>query len=242
MQTDKKQGEEEFEVDEVDLEAEARAGRTPKRARRYRLRIDKEHYVSKEAELTGREILALAGKTPDKYVLTQKIHRGGTVQIAADEKVDLRKPGIERFMTLARDATDGDTGRRVDFALRPSDVEALDATGLKWEAIKDTAGGSQWILIHEFPVPVGYTVRKVTVALQLVPGYPDQQIDMANFSPALALTSTRALNAVSQRQINGVAFQQWSRHRSGANPWRPGIDDVGTHLVLVKSWLEREVS
>lgn len=232
---------EEHEVDEVDLEAEAKAERKPKKAKKYRLRIDKEKYVSEKQIPSGREILALAGKTHEKFVLTQKIHKGGTVQIAPEENVDLRKPGIERFMTLARDATDGDAARRMDFALRPSDVEALDATGLKWEAIKD-AQGAQWVFLYEYPLCAGYSSRKVTLALLLVPGYPDAQIDMAFVSPALTLISGRTLANLSPRPINGVAFQQWSRHRTAANPWRPGIDDVGTHLVLVKSWFDREIA
>ena len=229
---------EECEVDEVDLEDEAKAGRKPKKARRYRLRIDKDKYVSDREILTGREILALAGKTTEKFVLTQKIHKGGTVQIAPDQKVDLREKGIERFMTLAKDATDGDRGR-VEFALQPRDVESLDALGLNWEAIKD--GAVQWILIHGFPVPTGYNAAKATLALQLVPQYPDQQIDMANFSPALSLASGRPLKAVSPRLVAGVNYQQWSRHRTAANPWKVGVDDLGTHIELVKSWLLREL-
>jgi hypothetical protein len=41
--------------------------------------------------------------------------------------------------------------------------------------------------------------------------------------------------------LDGKQFQQWSRHRTGANPWRPGLDNVCTHLLLVNSWLEKEL-
>lgn len=234
---------EEIEVDEVDLEEAAKSGRKPARARRYRLRIDKEYRTTTKPVLTGREILALVDKTPEKYVLTQKVHKGGTVPITADQKVDLRAPGIERFMTLARDATDGDKRkekRRLDFQLRQRDVEALDATGLRWETIKD-AGGVLWIFLYDYPLPPGYSSVTVTLALMIVPGYPDAQIDMVFVSPLLQLKSGRALNAVSPRDINGFQFQQWSRHRTAANPWRPDLDDVGTHLVLVADWFAREI-
>jgi hypothetical protein len=35
-------------------------------------------------------------------------------------------------------------------------------------------------------------------------------------------------------------YQQWSRHRTAQNPWRPGLDNVCTHLLQVNNWLERE--
>jgi hypothetical protein len=35
-------------------------------------------------------------------------------------------------------------------------------------------------------------------------------------------------------------FQQWSRHRTQQNAWRPGEDDISTYLSLVDDWLRRE--
>jgi hypothetical protein len=94
-------------VEEVDLEEFAKAGRPVPRARRYRIRIDKQRYVVEISQMTGREILALAGKTPEGYLLSQKLHSGQAKKIKADEVVDFTTPGIERFMTLPRDATEG---------------------------------------------------------------------------------------------------------------------------------------
>lgn len=120
---------EQFDVDEVDVEAEAKAGNPIRRARRYKLRIDSEFKVSTTRNITGRQILALVNKKPEQYVLTQKIRGGGTVPVTADQVVDLHTPGIERFMTLARDATDGEQVR-MQFSMRPADVESLNALGL----------------------------------------------------------------------------------------------------------------
>ncbi len=91
----------------VDLEECARAGRTPHHARHYRIRIDKEYKVVDLSSMTGREILALVGKTPEQYMLSQKLHGGRSVPIAADQRVDFTTPGIERFQTLALDPTEG---------------------------------------------------------------------------------------------------------------------------------------
>jgi hypothetical protein len=98
----------EWEVDEEDLEAAAKAGRVPRRAKRYRLRVDREHFVVANPIITGREILTLAGKVPpERFLLTQKLSGGRAEKIDLDEVVDLRKPGVERFMTLPKDQTEG---------------------------------------------------------------------------------------------------------------------------------------
>jgi len=79
-----------------------------------------------------------------------------------------------------------------------------------------------------------------TAALKIPPSYPDDQIDMVYFSPALALTSGRGIAQLTALTFDGKQYQQWSRHRTAANPWRPGLDNVCTHLLQVDSWLERE--
>ena len=60
---------------------------------------------------------------------------------------------------------------------------SVDAAGRPWETAID--GQSRWLLIHEFPVPDGYTVAHVSVALSIGATYPDTQIDMVYFRPAL---------------------------------------------------------
>ena len=64
---------------------------------------------------------------------------------------------------------------------------------------------------------------------------------MVYFYPALALTSGTAIKQLTPSQIDGKQYQQWSRHRTSANPWRPGLDNICTHLLQVDSWLEREL-
>ena len=127
---------------------------------------------------------------------------------------------------------------RRQFRLPEDDEVALDARSLPWETVLE--GGSHWLLVQDFPIPEGYNRRKAKVALRIPPSYPDDQIDMAYFCPPLALAKGRAIGALSLTIIDGEPYQQWSRHRTAANPWRPGIDDVGTHLLQVATWLTRE--
>lgn len=95
-------------LETVDLEEYAKQGRKPPHARRYRIRIDKNHYEVEVTGMTGRELLTLAGKTPPtSYMISQKMRGGEARKIGLEEKSDFTTPGIERFMTLPLDQTEG---------------------------------------------------------------------------------------------------------------------------------------
>lgn len=128
---------------------------------------------------------------------------------------------------------------RREFDLPEEDVEHLDARDLLWETVYD--GKAQWLLLHEFPIPVGYNVKTATAAIRISANYPSAQLDMVYFRPALTLQGKRSIGALNMTHIAGEEFQRWSRHRTGANPWRPGVDNLHTHLALVEEWLLREV-
>lgn len=129
---------------------------------------------------------------------------------------------------------------RRQFQLGEEDVECLAAMGLPWEAIIDNS--AKWIIVRGFAIPAGYNVAVADAALRIPPSYPDDQIDMVYFSPGLALSNGKPIPALSPLQIEGKQYQQWSRHRTGGNPWRAGLDNICTHLLQVTSWLERELN
>ena len=93
--------------DLIDLEEWAKAGKPPKPAKVYRIRIDTVKKDVTVPSMKGREILALVGKTPESHMLSQKIRGGAPVPVAAGQTVRFDTPGIERFQTLARDPTEG---------------------------------------------------------------------------------------------------------------------------------------
>jgi hypothetical protein len=101
--------EEEVEILEeiIDLEEWAKAGKKPKKAKRYRIRIDKEYKTVEVHSMTGRQILALVGKTPETYLLSQKLKGGIVEPIKAEQVVEFHLHHIERFQTLALDPTEG---------------------------------------------------------------------------------------------------------------------------------------
>lgn len=129
-------------------------------------------------------------------------------------------------------------GLRRDFDLLAQDEKFLEEYGLPWETISD---GSQWVLIHEFPTHDGYNHLRVTAAIRMETGYPNTELNMVYFFPALARKDGRAIGATQATQvIDGKTYQRWSRHRTAQNPWRLGVDGVDTHVFLIEDWLARE--
>lgn len=129
---------------------------------------------------------------------------------------------------------------RRDFDLPESDCRFLDAHGLDWEAIVD--GSSRWVILRQHAVPRGYNHEHVGLALLIPSGYPDTAIDMFYVKPALVRCDGKAINALSNHTICGETWQRWSRHRTPRNPWRPGEDDLSTHILLIQVLLEREIA
>jgi hypothetical protein len=133
-----------------------------------------------------------------------------------------------------------DAGLRRSFVLPPEDVEFLDASGLAWEALIE--GNLRWVLLRKFPIPQGYNVSESDIAIQLSDSYPSTQLDMVYVFPALSLSSGVPIKATDVSQpLDGQSYQRWSRHRTPANPWRPNIDYLGTHIGLIEEWLLKEV-
>jgi hypothetical protein len=76
--------------------------------RLFEIQIDKTVYKVENPTPTGRELLGIAGKSPpDQFAIYLK-HKGAQPErIGLDQKVDLREPGVEKFVTLPLDQTEG---------------------------------------------------------------------------------------------------------------------------------------
>lgn len=74
----------------------------------YLIMVDRLKYLVKQECLTGREILALAGKVPtERFQLNQRFKGGKVVRVGYDQIVCFTEPGIEKFMTIPLDQTEG---------------------------------------------------------------------------------------------------------------------------------------
>ncbi|MCY4039811.1 MAG: multiubiquitin domain-containing protein [Gammaproteobacteria bacterium] len=93
--------------DAVDIEECGRHGRRPPKGLKYKVKIDREKYVVEGAQITGAQILALVGKTPEEWALNQKLKGGKRERVRSDDFIDLSEPGTERFETVRRQAQQG---------------------------------------------------------------------------------------------------------------------------------------
>lgn len=126
-----------------------------------------------------------------------------------------------------------------EFRLPQADEEYIDRLGLSWRAILDS--NNKWLIIEKWQIPDGYSHREAELALLIPTNYSDTQIDMAYFNPHISRSDGKPINSLSVVNIRAQNYQCWSRHRTAQNPWRPGEDDVASHLATVDYWLRREM-
>ncbi|QHT71839.1 hypothetical protein GXP67_01185 [Rhodocytophaga rosea] len=118
------------------------------------------------------------------------------------------------------------------------DEDFLNKSGLSWETILE--GSQKWLLVYNYPLPVGYNIDKADFALRIDACYPSTQIDMIYFSPHLSRRDGKIINNLTTLPIDAKTWQQWSRHRTSENPWEPGVDNVSTHIELMLYCLKQE--
>lgn len=202
-----------------------------------KVQIDKDFFEAPVARMTGRELLELAGKKPAKdFAIYLKVKGGQPERIGLDEKIDLSRPGVERFLTLPLDQTEGFGGRR-DFNLPEDDLDWLANIPYRFELVAEN--GVLRVVLYGFSVPPGYNLRAADVNVRIESGYPDTQIDMVYVHPELHRLDGAPIPATCPEAFDGKQWQRWSRHRTPANPWRPGVDNLATHFALVEHWFLR---
>ncbi|MBI9013190.1 MAG: hypothetical protein JEZ08_13235 [Clostridiales bacterium] len=128
-----------------------------------------------------------------------------------------------------------------DFNLPEDDMEFLRNLEYRFHTRND--GRYRWMILENYPIPDGYNVSTASIAISIPNGYPTNQLDMAYFFPPLSRVDNKPIGATQvQQNILGQSYQRWSRHRTPSNPWRPGLDDISSHLSLINEWLLREFS
>lgn len=74
----------------------------------YKFRIDKKIHFTEKRFLSGRDLLEIADKIPpENFRIDMIIHGGRPRKIGLTEKVDLAEFGVERFVTMPLDPTEG---------------------------------------------------------------------------------------------------------------------------------------
>ncbi|MER9138467.1 multiubiquitin domain-containing protein [Mesorhizobium sp. M0830] len=171
--------------------------------------------------ISGKALRNLAG-VDERYTIYLEVRGSHDRPIADTDLVDLSGNGIERFITVIRETTEGLV------ALPSVDRRYLEDNGLTYEIIGEAGSGA--VVIKNFPLPPGKFDREaVDIMIQLPAGYPDASVDMFYTSPWIKLKSTGgyAKCADVAHQFAGTNWQRWSRHAD----WRAGIDGVRTMVA-----------
>lgn len=88
------------EIEVIDLEEYACSGKPiPKRVKYYLIKVDDDK-VRVQSPITTKEILIAVDLDPCDYRLEQKFKDGRTVELEPDQRIDLREPGIEQFISV----------------------------------------------------------------------------------------------------------------------------------------------
>jgi hypothetical protein len=213
------------------------------RKRSWKLNVQGVVLVVHEPTITVRQAIKDAGFDPSKnWIIILRVRGQPKQEVGVEYVIDLRTPGIEKLRLTPREVNNGEAVAkpRRQFALLEADERFLDGLGLWWETVIDAK--RRWLLMHEYPVPAGFTTERTLLALEIPLTYPSAQIDMFYSRPPLALKSGRAIDRTQvSAVITGLAFNGWSRHRGAQSPWNPESDNVATHLALVESAMAKEV-
>lgn len=179
--------------------------------------------------ISGKTLRALAG-VDACYSIYLEVRGGHDRLITDTDLVDLDGKGIERFITVISETTEG-LG-----ALPSADRRFLEAHEYVYEIINEA--GINALILKNFPLPPGkFDHDKVDVMIQLPVGYPDASVDMFYTLPWIRLNATGAYaNCADVAQsFAGANWQRWSRHAD----WRPGIDGVRTMVARANLAFEK---
>lgn len=105
----------------------------------------------------------------------------------------------------------------------------------QWEELSEA--GKRGLLIKDYPLPEGYTPGKTNLMLLIPDSYPAGMIDMFYFNPPVERQDGVGIGALANETHFGQQWQRWSRHYE----WRPGIDNVATHITHVSNELKSEL-
>lgn len=98
----------ETEVETIDVAQFTKEGKNVPPGKQYKIMVDRQNFTVKQECMSGKEILNLAGKTPpERFQLNQRYIGGKVVKVGYDQTVCFTEPGIEKFMTIPLDQTEG---------------------------------------------------------------------------------------------------------------------------------------
>jgi hypothetical protein len=195
--------------------------------RSFKFKIDDADLEWPRACISGFVLRKLA-KLPANYNLWQEIPGQHDRKISDTDVINLGESGVERFVSLIDQTTEGDI-------LPSKDQVFLSGHGYDFDVVVE--GDSTGIVLKSMKLPVGKFGRETADVLILLPkGYPDCPPDMFYVSPKLTLADTGQIPKACtvEHRFGERVWQRWSRHN---NAWRPGVDGLRTMVARVQTAL-----
>lgn len=119
--------------------------------------------------------------------------------------------------------------------LTEEDKEFLNGNFEDWKPVDEE--GKQGLIIRDYQPPPGYKPDQVDLMLLIPAEYPMAQLDMFYFAPGISREDGFAINALADESHFLIRWQRWSRHYE----WRPGVDNVASHVAFIRNQLTSEL-
>lgn len=186
--------------------------------------INKKKYDLDEPEQTGKALKELAGIPLGDVLFLQK--KGNDLVIGNDTTVTLKNGDHLHSQPAA------------DYGL---DTDTIAAAGLEGERVElhSQPGGWTFLVIHNFPLPEGYTPRAVSVLIKLPPLFPEAAPDMFWVRPAARTRSGSMPKATTTEQLLGGPWQRYSWHLS-SGAWKPGESTLRDYIRCIRGRFLRQ--
>ncbi|MBX7123262.1 MAG: multiubiquitin domain-containing protein [Opitutaceae bacterium] len=197
--------------------------------REFKFTIDNCQLEWGKAVISGAVLRRLADVKPG-YALYLEVRGGQDREIGPNDLIDLSTPGIERFITVLAQTTEGQQ------ALPSRDRDYLQAHGIDYQLSVDV--GTAGVVLRNMQVPAGkYNHEHADVLILLPNGYPDVCPDMFFLKPWLQLQASGRYPTCAD-VAHGFAGQQWQRWSRHSSEWRPGIDGLHTMIARFRRAVE----
>ena len=170
-----REDEADLEIDDkhfVDLD-EPGIERFVSRKAAWKLKVQGKTYEFATPTVVIRDAVVRANLNPDTpwhiYFLVQGREKQ---EMAINDVIDLRTPGIEKLRLTQRDVGNGEAPRRPAVILRS--YQSTRSTSRKAATAGETIvdGQSRWLVVHDYQLPEGYSPQRVNLALLITAGYP----------------------------------------------------------------------
>jgi hypothetical protein len=194
--------------------------------RAFKFTIDDRQLEWGKPNISGRVLKKLATVPVDTYHVYLEVRGGQDILIRDADLIDLSKPGIERFITVICDTTEGLS------TLPEMDRRYLSDHGIIAEIVRD--GPHIGVVLKQMCLPEGkFNHPSADILVILPPGYPDLAPDMFFSDPWLTLLSMGRYPTCADvsHPFVGRNWQRWSRHNAS---WRPGIDGLHTMIKRIE--------